>query len=208
MVQFICLRDQAIIYLSSKNLEGKGAAHEENMSDIYSLSGWKWRRLLEDENTIENQTLMDWLRYHLINFKISEEEMPPMRINRLDILYVGELHLLAKHQSDTILEKVYDYLLANTFFMIIFWQTIRHLLYDNLWTNHESEENLCNFFAGQISCQILDIFLEKVWTNILVSFKVWKVKILSSPVFQEIKVINWRKKEKWIHWVLIHIEKH
>ena len=61
-----------------------------------------------------------------------------MRINRLDILYVGELHLLAKHQSDTILEKVYDYLLANTFFMIIFWQTIRHLLYDNLWTNHES----------------------------------------------------------------------
>ena len=57
-----------------------------------------------------------------------------MRINRLDILYVGELHLLAKHQSDTILEKVYDYLLANTFFMIIFWQTIRHLLYDNLWT--------------------------------------------------------------------------
>ena len=57
-----------------------------------------------------------------------------MRINRLDILYVGELHLLAKHQSDTILEKVYDNLLANTFFMIIFWQTIRHLLYDNLWT--------------------------------------------------------------------------
>ena len=59
--------------------------------------------------------------------------MPPMRINRLDIFYVSELHLLAKHQSDTILEKVYDILLANTFFMII-----RHLLYDNLWTNHES----------------------------------------------------------------------
>ena len=74
----------------------------------------------------------------IINFKILEEEMPPMRINRLDILYVGELHLLAKHQSDTISEKVYDYLLANTYFMIIFWQTIRHLLYDNLWTNHES----------------------------------------------------------------------
>ena len=34
LVQFICLRDQAIIYLSSKNLGGKGAAHEENLSDI------------------------------------------------------------------------------------------------------------------------------------------------------------------------------
>ena len=64
--------------------------------------------------------------------------MPPMRINRLDIFYVSELHLLAKHQSDTILEKVYDNRLANSFFMILFWQTIRHLLYDNLWTNHES----------------------------------------------------------------------
>lgn len=117
-----------------KKSRRKRRGHEENLSDIYSLSGWKWRRLLEEENTIENQTLMDWLRYHLINLEIQEEERPSMRINRLDILYVGELHLLAKHQSDTILEKVYDNLLANTFFMIIFWQTIRHLLYDNLWT--------------------------------------------------------------------------
>ena len=139
MVQFFCLRDQAIIYLSSKNLGGKGAAHEENLSDILFI----W---LEMKKTIRGRKHY-WKpdSHGLITISSNKLKNPGGReaVNknkpvRYSLCGLSELHLLAKHQSDTILEKVYDNLLANTFFKIIFWQTIRHLLYDNLWTNHES----------------------------------------------------------------------